>query len=106
MTGMLPWFFVALAVERLVEIILTMLPALQKGKPFGIDVGLLLAFAFSLILAYGVPLDVFDLVGFSPQWVWLGPFVSALFLTGGSNMLHDLAEWLKATKEHSKSKMF
>ncbi len=54
------WSFLAIAVERFVEIIVKLIPSIHKKRLLGIEVPVLLAFFFSLIIAMGTALDFFQ----------------------------------------------
>jgi hypothetical protein len=99
MNGFAVWLFLAMVMERSVELVVRIVPGLNSRKLWGLSVPALVAFLFSLVLAYGANLDFFALFEFEFEWDFLGPFFSALFMTGGSSLLHDLMEWVRASKE-------
>lgn len=92
------WVFLAFAVERLVELVMNVVPMLDKKRVFGIQIPTLLAMALSLFLAYGSGLDFFAMFGISFQWRPVGPAITGLFMGGGSNLVHDIVEWVNAKK--------
>ncbi len=96
------WIFLAFAVERLVELAINIAPALDKKRVFGIQVQTLLAMVVSLGLAYGAGLDFFAMFGIGFKWRLAGPAISGLFMGGGSNLVHDIVEWVNAKKTMAK----
>ena len=92
------WVFLAFAVERLVELVMNIVPALDKRRILGVNVPTLLALVLSLVLAYGAGLDFFTMFGISFKWNPVGPAVSGFFMGGGSNLVHDIVEWVNAKK--------
>ncbi len=93
------WVFLAFVVERIVEVVLKVFPSLDKKKFLGVETPLLLSFVFSLITAVGANLNFFDLFGICFRWYFVGYIFSALTMTGGSNLLHDIVEWVRTGKE-------
>lgn len=93
------WSFLAIAVERFVEIIVKLIPSIHKKRLLGIEVPVLLAFFFSLIIAMGTALDFFQVFNIEFRWPCVGYILTALVMTGGSNLIHDLVTWVKAAKE-------
>jgi hypothetical protein len=93
------WSFLAFAVERFVEIIVKLIPSIHKKRLLGIEVPVLLAFLFSLIIAMGTALDFFQVFNIEFLWPCVGFVLTALVMTGGSNLIHDLVAWVKAGKE-------
>ncbi len=96
------WLFLSFTVERLVELVLQLFPILHKRKIRAVDIGLLLSLGFSLVLSYGARLNFFELFDIRFIWPHLGPFFTALFMAGGSSVVHDLTQWVKASKENAK----
>jgi hypothetical protein len=103
MTMLLAWAFLAFAVERLVELVLKMLPFIDKSKISQVDIGMALALLLSSVLAFGANLDFFKMFEIEFSWPYVGPAISALFMTGGSQLVHDITEWVKANKDFAKS---
>jgi hypothetical protein len=96
------WVFLAFAVERLVELLVNIVPTMDKKKVLGIQVPTLLAMTLSLGLAYGAGLDFFAMFGIGFKWRLAGPAISGLFMGGGSNLVHDIVEWVNAKKTMAK----
>lgn len=91
--------FMSFIVERAVEMVIRMFPALSNLdiKCFNVEMGL--AFLLSLLLAYGGNLDLFSMFDVDFFVPFVGPALSALFMSGGSNVVHDIIEWVKSSKE-------
>jgi hypothetical protein len=93
------WSFLAFAVERFVEIIVNIIPALHRKRLLGIEMPFLLAFVLSLTIAVGTALDFFQVFNIQFRWPGVGYVLTALVMTGGSNLIHDLVNWVRAGKE-------
>jgi hypothetical protein len=96
------WLFLAFTVERVVELILTLVPRIDKKQVLGVDVPVLLSFVLALVLSFGSGLDFFQMVGVDFIWPQVGPVLSAIFMVGGSNVLHDILGWINAAKKSSR----
>ena len=83
------WSFLAFAVERFVEIIVKLIPSIHKKRLLGIEVPVLLAFFLSLIIAMGTALDFFQVFSIEFFWPCVGYILTALVMTGGSNLTHE-----------------
>lgn len=94
----LKWSFFAWAIERLVEVVITIIPALDKRKFRGVCLPLIVSFIFALIFSYGSGYDLFKDIGFDFKWTAISPFITALLLVGGSSLIHDLTTWVKNKK--------
>ena len=81
------------------ELVLRLVPQLDKRHVGGLPVPVLLAFVLALLLAYGAGLDFFAIFGVQFAWPVVGPLLSAIFMVGGSNLIHDLVGWVQAAKE-------
>ncbi|NLW16200.1 MAG: hypothetical protein GX033_00810 [Firmicutes bacterium] len=92
------WFFMAFTVERIVELVLILIPRLDKKQVLGVDVPVLLSFVLSLILAFGARLDFFEIVNVEFAWSEVGTVLSAVFMVGGATVLHDILGWINASK--------
>ncbi|NLY53737.1 MAG: hypothetical protein GX060_03820 [Firmicutes bacterium] len=104
MDTLMVWLFLSFTVERIVELILCLIPQLDaKRQIAGINVPGLLAFVVALVLSYGAQLDFFQMFGVSFQWPAIGPLLSAFFMVGGSGVIHDLIGWVNAAKENSRA---
>jgi len=95
---MIKWLFFAWAIERLVEVSITIIPWLDKRKLGGVCVPLIVAFFYGLLFSYGSGYDLFSDLGFEFNWKMISPFITALLLVGGSSLIHDLVGFVKNKK--------
>ncbi len=102
MTLLLAWLFLAFVVERLVEVVLKLFPWFDKKRIIYVDVAMILALAFSLVIAFGANLDFFQMFGIEFAWPYVGPVVAAILMMGGSNLVHDIIKWVEASKDVTK----
>lgn len=102
MTLLLAWLFLAFVVERLVEVVLKVFPWFDKKRIVFVDVAMILALAFSLVIAFGANLDFFQMFGIEFAWPYVGPVVAAILMMGGSNLVHDIIKWVEASKDVTK----
>lgn len=103
MTMLVAWVFLAFAVERLVELMLKMFPIVDKTRIAQVDIGMLLSLLFSVVLAFGARLNFFAMFEIEFTWPVVGFILSALFMTGGSQLVHDITGWVTANKEKAKA---
>jgi len=99
------WSFLAFAVERFVEIIVSIIPDLHKKRLLGVEMPLLLALVLSLTIAIGTSLDFFQVFSIEFRWPLVGYVLTALVMTGGSNLIHDLVSWVRAGKEAGQARV-
>jgi len=87
------------AVERFVEMIVNIVPDIHRKRLLGIEVPLLLTLLLSLAIAAGTALDFFQVFNIGFRWPFIGYMLTALVMTGGSNLIHDLVGWVRIEKE-------
>ncbi len=92
------WAFLAFAVERMVEVTVKIFPRLEHTKISGLNTELFLAFLYALVIAYGAGCNFFNQFGIPFNWQSIEPAITALFLAGGSSLIHDLQSWVKTNK--------
>jgi|LSQX01.1.fsa_nt_gb hypothetical protein len=97
------WLFLAFTVERIVELLLSLAPKLDKKQFLGVDVPVCLSLILSLILAFGAQLDFFQIFGVAFKWPEVGTVLTAIFMVGGSGALHDILGWLNASKVNTRN---
>ena len=102
---LLVWLFMAFVVEKLVEVVLRIFPFFDHKKIVLVDVALILALTFSLVIAFGANLDFFVMFEIQFQWPYVGPVISALLMMGGSSLVHDVLEWVQSSKETAKANL-
>ncbi|MGI6344472.1 MAG: hypothetical protein ACOX18_05330 [Bacillota bacterium] len=74
MNGFAVWLFLAMVMERSVELVVRIVPGLNSRKLWGLSVPALVAFLFSLVLAYGANLDFFPSSSLSLNGIFSGRF--------------------------------
>ncbi len=97
------WLFLSFTVERIVELLLTLLPRLDKKQVVGVDIPVILALALALVLSFGAQLNFFEIFDIDFQWPVVGNFLTASFMVGGSSLIHDVLGWVNASKENSRA---
>lgn len=98
------WIFLAFVVERLVEWLSKMIPWLAGASIGKLKVQTVLAFAISLLFSFGARLDFFAMFHIPFTVPAVGPVIAAIFMSGGSNLVHDIVSWVTNKKEESKSR--
>ena len=96
------WLLLAFVIERLVEVIVKLMPFLKQLNIQEVNIEMFLALAASLVIAFGTELDFFKIFTIEFQYPYVGNVLSALFMSAGSNVVHDIIEWIRATKESAK----
>ena len=97
------WLFVAFAIERIIEIITNAAPILNRIKIEHFNVKMILSFIFGIIISMGIGLNFFEMFNISFKINYLGEIISALFIMGGSNVIHDIVDWISANKNVAKA---
>jgi hypothetical protein len=92
----------AFIVERLVEIITNIFPQLNKIKVEKVNVKMLLTLIISLVVCIGANIDILQLIEVDVSMPYLGNVFSAILMSGGSEILHDIIDWIKANKDKAK----
>lgn len=64
-----------------------------------------MAFVFSLLTAVGAGLDFFGVFNIPFTLPVVGYVFSALVMTGGSNLIHDLVSWVTNGKKLSAARL-
>lgn len=103
MTVLVEWLFLSFVVEKLVEVVLKLVPSIDHKTVVYLDVPLLLALIFGLIIALGAPLDFFAMFGLQFQWPYVGCVITGLLMMGGSSLVHDVIQWVEANKQLAKA---
>lgn len=105
MSGVLVWLFLSFIVERITEWFVKLFPKLEKIKVGAVNVEMLIAFIVSLLLAFSAKLDMFALFDVSMRFEVVGIIASAIFMSGGSNLVHDVIEWVRTSKKFTQNKL-
>lgn len=97
------WIFLAFIVERLAEYIGKLIPAIEKLENQFVNSKLVIALAFSLILAFGAGLDFFSAFEINFRFAYVGTVLTAIFLSGGANAVHDVLGFVQNLKNQTKA---
>ena len=94
--------FFAFLVERLVEWLTKLVPWLDTVQVKQVNLQMVLAVLFSMVLAFGAKLDFFVMMGIEFYWPYAGIILTAIIMSGGSNFVHDIVGWVEAKKDTAK----
>ena len=97
------WLFLSFTLERIVGLLLSVFPRLDKKQVVGVDIPVILALVLALVLSFGAHLNFFEIFAVDFQWPFVGNFLTAFFMVGGSSVVHDILGWVNASKENSRS---
>ena len=95
------WVFLAFIVERLAEYIGKLIPAVELLENKFVNAKLFIAFTISLLLAFGANLDFFSAFEINFRFAYVGIILTAVFLSGGSNAVHDILGFVRNLKSNS-----
>ena len=84
------WLFLSFVVERLSEYAGKLIPAIERLENDFVNTKLFIAFGFSLLFTFGANLDFFKAFEIEFAIPFVGIVLTAVFLSGGSNAVHDL----------------
>lgn len=94
------WLVMGFAVERLTELVVKLIPVLEKAEIKAVKVPMAIALVFAIVITLGAPqLDFFKLLGAEYQFPYVGQIVSALFIAGGSELIHKVIKKLEDVRE-------
>lgn len=96
------WLLLSLIVERIVELVLLLIPKLDKKQAAGVDVPVILAFTVALVLSVGAHLNVFEIFGVDYELPLVGTILTTFLLVGGASIVHSLWEWVNTTRKGNK----
>ena len=95
------WVFLAFVVETLTKYLGTLIPAIEMLENKFVNAKLFVAFTISLLIAFGANLDFFAAFEISFQYAYVGIILTAVFLSGGSNAVHDLLGFVRNLKTNT-----
>ncbi|QNB46818.1 hypothetical protein BR63_11155 [Thermanaerosceptrum fracticalcis] len=95
--------FLAIVVERAVEIIFKAAPRLQKLSNDYVVWQIVVAFVFSVVISYGASLDMFVIINVPFKIPFVGVLLVAIFMAGGSLGVHTLFSLVESFKETQKA---
>jgi len=85
---------VAFLVERVVEIVRDSFPILKSEKLNDLNFAKVLAFAISFGILATMQIDLISMI-LGVEMGIMGILISALFVSGGSNVIHDVIKQFK-----------
>lgn len=83
---------ISFIIERSVEMVVRLAPILEDKRIEDMNIKMVIAFAFSLVIVGSLQLDIFREVFGIEMMAGVGLFFTALLLAGGSNVIHDLLD--------------
>jgi hypothetical protein len=84
------FLFLTVLAERTTEQTLRILPFLDHRTLWTIPTPMLVALFWALVFSWGADLNFFVMLGFSFRWPLVGFLVTAILMTGGSNLVHSI----------------
>ncbi len=101
MNPLLAWIFLAIVVERVIEMLVKFIPVLDEVHIKQVDIKMIIALLFGGVLAFGAQLDFFELVGITFALPYVGFVITTIFIAAGSNYVSDIINTLGKVKESS-----
>src|SRR5574343_476662 len=95
MEQFITFFMVAVLVERLTEYIKKLFGAAIPDKIGTVDTYMIMSLVIGILVAVGLGVDMFGLIGFDFEIKIIGQLLTGLLLSGGSNYLFDILSNLK-----------
>ncbi len=102
LTGVLAVAFMAFVIERLTQYLGGVL-GFDGKKWFGVPASVVVALILSILVTVNCSFNFFVLFEIEGQWVWLGYVLTAIAMSGGSNMWHEIMSTREARKEQAKA---
>ena len=99
MESLIAWLFLSVIVERMVEVLVRLIPALDDVHIKQLDIKMLIAFVFGAVFVFGADLDFFRMVNIDFTLPYVGYVVSSVFVMAGSGYISDIIAQLGRTKE-------
>ncbi len=99
MNPLLAWVFLAIVVERVIEMLVKFIPVLDEIHIKQVDIKMIIALMFGGISAFGAQLDFFELVGITFELPYVGFAITTVFIAAGSNYVSDIIGTLGKVKE-------
>ena len=90
MDRFMTWLFLSFVVEKLSEYTGKLVPVIERLENEYVNTKLFIAFGFSLLFTFGANLDFFKAFEIEFTFPVVGIILTAVFLSGGSNAVHDL----------------
>lgn len=99
MEPLLAWAFLAVVVERAIEIFSKLFPILDDVNLKEFNIKMFIGLLLGGLVSFGAGLDFFEMVNISFAIPYVGMAVSAVFIMAGSNYIHDIISAINRTKE-------
>jgi len=99
MESLIAWLFLSVIVERIVEVLVRLVPAIGDIHIKQFDIKMLVAFIFGAIFVFGADLDFFKMVNIEFTLPYVGYVVSSIFVMAGSGYISDIIAQLGRAKE-------
>ena len=96
---LLAWAFLAVVVERTIEIFTRLFPILDDLNLKGFNIKMFIGLLLGAVVAFGANLDFFQMVNITFALPYVGMAVSAIFIMAGSNYIHDIISAVNRTRE-------
>jgi len=92
------WLVISIVVERLVEIIAEMFPAIHKLDNKYVEPKLIIALGLGFLFSFGANLNFFAMFGIIFTFPYVGESVSAVFIAAGSAYVHRVISEITAQR--------
>lgn len=99
MESLIAWLFLSVIVERIVEVLIKLVPALDDIHIKQFDIKMLVAFIFGGMFVFGANLDFFEMVNIEFDIPYVGYVVSSIFVMAGSGYISDIISKLGRTTD-------
>ena len=99
MESLIAWLFLSVIVERIVEVLVKLVPAVGDIRIKQFDIKMLIAFVFGAVFVFGADLDFFRMVNIEFTLPYVGYVVSSIFVMAGSGYISDIIAQLGRVKE-------
>lgn len=99
MESLIAWLFLSVIVERIVEVLVKLVPVIGDIRIKQFDIKMLIAFVFGAVFVFGADLDFFRMVNIEFTLPYVGYIVSSIFVMAGSGYISDIIAQLGRVKE-------
>jgi hypothetical protein len=99
MEPLLAWAFLAVVVERTIEIFTKLFPILDDINLQQFNVKMFIGLILGGLVSFGAGLDFFNMVNITFAIPYVGMAVSAVFIMAGSNYIHDILSAINRTRD-------
>ena len=99
MDSLLAWLFLSVIVERIVEVLVRLVPAIDQINIKHFNLKMLISFVFGGLFVWGANLDFFEMVNIQFELDYVGYVVSSIFVMAGSGYIADIVNMIGKSKE-------